>query len=1048
MLKLKRIFSCMLAITMLLGGNIMATEAVKNTEKETKYYHKLDAQAYSGDDLGAVYTKKATTFKVWAPTASRVAVKLYATGSSEEEGAADISTTPMKKGDKGVWSVKLTGDKKNLYYTYLVTIDGVTTETADVYAKAAGVNGNRSMIVDLDSTDPKDWDKDSHVLYDDPTDAVVWEIHVRDFSKNQVSGVSDEHKGKYLAFTENGTTIDGKGDVSTCIDYLKKLGVTHVQLMPVYDYATVDESREDTEEYNWGYDPKNYNVPEGSYSTNPYDGNVRINEFKQMVKALHDAGIGVIMDVVYNHTFTAKGSWFENTVPGYYFRLKDDGSFSDGSGCGNETASEHLMYRKYMIDSVLYWANEYHIDGFRFDLMGVHDVDTMNEIRLALDTKVKNGKKIIMYGEPWTGGAVTTEATTATKDNVKLLNDRIGVFNDTFRDAVKGHVFNVKEGGFVQTASGEGTLKSCITANTLDASAGLKQSSQSVTYISAHDNYTLYDKLLMSTKNNENFNKRDEDVIALNKLSAAITLTSQGISFMQAGEEFARTKYGDENSYVSPDSINSLDWNSLVQYADLNSYYQGLIEIRKNYKPFRDPTKTSAEKIAFSDADKGVVAYTLENTLTKGKEWSDVAVVFNATDSAKDVTLTSDGGSLPEKWEIIADGTQAGLKGLGTISGNKVTVAPHSAMILADKESFDKLKLTSDKCTVNIEYKDSSGKVLQSQVIKGSEGDGFTAIRSDAFDIEYDYVNTEGKEKGKFTKEEQNITYNYSKFDGNIYELTVNYLQEGDDNFGTSERKVADASVTKVREGSGYTAVIKKVDGMKVNTDKFPANAVGIANGDITVNYYYQSAGKADLVIHYRNTDDWKKVCAYVYTSGEDGKEYNGKAPGKEMKKDSSLGDGWYTVTLKDKGNLADMKVTFSDGGKNNDPTEYSVNREVWIENGVVAHSGEVNVIYVDNSGNILETDIIKGKEGESYKTEQKQFDSLAFSSATANTEGKFSEAPAYVIYGYDNAVVTTEEETDNSSLTIVLILLGTSAATLIAAAIAGGIYSRKKKLN
>ena len=731
----------------------MTTQAVGNeSEKknETKYAHALDAQAYSGNDLGATYSKGMTTFKVWAPTARRVAVKLYATGSSDEEGASDISTTTMTKGDKGVWTAKISGDHKDQYYTYLITNNGVTTETQDVYSKAVGVNGNRSMIVDLSSTNPEGWNQDKHVLYDDPTDAVVWEIHMRDFSVNKVSGVSDEHKGKFLAFTEKGTTLDGKGEIPTCVEYLKKLGVTHVQLLPVYDYATVDESNVGSDEYNWGYDPKNYNVPEGSYSTNPFDGNVRIREFKQMVKALHDAGIGVIMDVVYNHTFTAKGSCFENTVPGYYFRLKDDGSLSDGSGCGNETASDHLMYRKYMIDSILYWTNEYHIDGFRFDLMGVHDVETMNQIRKALDTKVEGGEKIIMYGEPWTGGSTSTSAKTAIKENIKSLDPRIGAFNDTFRDAVKGHVFNAQETGFVQSGKGSGSLKESIAANSLGG--WISQPSQSVTYISAHDNYTLYDKLVMSTKNDGSFDTRDENLVNMNKLAAAITLTSQGIVFMQAGEDFARTKFGDENSYISPDSINMLDWNNLVKYADLSSYYQGLIEIRKNYKPFCDPTTKSAEKIAFSDTEEGVVAYTLENSLTKDKQWAYAAVLFNASGSAREVTLKQSSSTpLPQKWEIIADKTQAGLKGLGEIEGSTVTVDANSALILVDKASFDKLAVSSEMCSVKIEYKDAdSGEILQTQVLKGKEGEGFRSQRSTDFDIDYDYTGIEGKETGRF----------------------------------------------------------------------------------------------------------------------------------------------------------------------------------------------------------------------------------------------------------------------------------------------------------
>ncbi len=1040
---------------MLIGGNVMSTQAVGNDDKkeETKLAHKLDAQAYNGNDLGATYSKGATVFKVWAPTARRVAVKLYATGSPDEEGATDISTTSMTKGDNGVWTAKVSGDHKNQYYTYLVTNNGITTETQDVYSKAVGVNGNRSMVVDLPSTNPEGWKNDKHILVDDPTDAVVWEIHMRDFSVSQVSGVSPEHKGKYLAFTEKGTTLAGQENIPTCVDYLKKLGVTHVQLMPVYDYATVDESITGSDEYNWGYDPKNYNVPEGSYSTNPFDGNVRIREFKQMIKALHDAGIGVIMDVVYNHTFTAKGSCFENTVPGYYFRLKDDGSLSDGSGCGNETASDHLMYRKYMIDSILYWTNEYHIDGFRFDLMGVHDTETMNQIRNALDTKVEGGKKIIMYGEPWTGGATSCSTKTAVKENIKELDTRIGAFNDSFRDAVKGHVFNAQEAGFVQTGKGAAALRESITANSVEGNKWLSQPSQSVTYISAHDNFTLYDKLIMSTKNDGSFDTRDESLVKMNKLAAAITLTSQGIVFMQAGEEFARTKFGDENSYISPDNINMLDWNNVVKYGDLSSYYQGLIEIRKNFKPFRDPTKTSAEKITFAEADDGVVAYTLENSLTKGKEWSYAAVLFNASDSEKSVTLKQSGNTqLPEKWEIIADRTQAGLKGLGEVEGNTVTIPAKSAMVMVDKESFDSLKITSDTCTVNIEYVDSdSGEVLESHVLKGKEGEGFLANDGKDYSIDYDFVGIEGAAengKGKFTAKEQTVTYKYKKYGGNIYNITVKYLRQGDKDFGTGDSEMAPAVVKRVRQDDIYTADIKKIDGMIVDMSKFPGNASGVAYGDTEVCYYYIQEPACDLVVHYYNSQAWKKVFGYVYTESEDGtEELCGKNPGQEMKKDSSLGDGWFTLTVKDAGTTEGVKAVFSDGtDKNKDAVIYNVNRQTWIQDGKVTGMGNVYVIYADNMGEVLNTETISGKIGTTYTTEEKGFDEHTFIGATENAAGEISASPSYVFYSYKKLVPEPDIDDNSGMVKLVIIVLGASLVTFAIAAVIGGIYAKRKK--
>ncbi len=1021
----------------------------ENTQQktETKYAHALDAQAYDGNDLGANYTKKATTFKVWAPTASRVAVRLYNTGSPDEEGAAELDTKTMKKGSKGVWSVKIDGDLKNTYYTYLVINDGVTRETADVYAKAAGVNGNRSMVVDLNETNPKGWDKDTHVLYDDPTDAIVWEVHIKDFSSGEVSGVSAKYKGKYLAFTETGTTLADKGDIPTCISYLKSLGVTHVQLLPVYDYATVDEADDKSDQFNWGYDPKNYNVPEGSYSTDPYKGATRINEFKQMIMALHNAGIGVIMDVVYNHTYTGENSWFEYTVPGYYYRMTDDGKFSDGSGCGNETASEHLMYRKYMIDSILYWTNEYHIDGFRFDLMGVHDIKTMNEIRKALDTKVKDGKKIIMYGEPWTGGTLGTNVETATKNNLKKLDNRIGAFNDTFRDAVKGHVFNAYQKGFIQDGSDKGTLIGSITGNTVNASS-FNQPSQTVSYTSAHDNYTLYDKLVLSTKNDMSYDVRDESLVSMNKMVAAITLTSQGISFMQAGEEFARTKFGDENSYASSTKVNQLNWNNLVTYADLDSYYSGLIDIRKNFKPFRDGTTKSAELAKFSDTGDGVIAYTLENTLTKDKEWSQVAVAFNSTDKDAKVTLQANTGkSLPTEWVIVADKTAAGLKNLGVVHGEEIIVPAHSSMILADKKSFDTLKLSSEKCSVRVEYKDSeTDEVIDAVTLTGAEEATYSTAKEDSLNVDYDFDRVEGKESGKFTKKDQTVTYYYKKFKGDIYNLTVKYLQTGNDMLGTGETEVESAITERVRDGADYTAVIRNVDGMEVDMSLFPTNAVGTVNGsDITVNYYYKSTEKTDLVLHYYNANNYKKVGAYVYAEdADDITDYTDKSKGSEMTKDSSLGEGWYSLTIKDIGSVKDLRVNFTDMDKQTDAGSgnngYRVNAECWIKDGVVTYSGKVNVLYVKNNGVVLKTDSVSGKVGTKYSITKQEFDGMTLSAQTTNTSGEFTQLPIYVIYSYEEVSITEKP------IMQTIVVLGISAVVMFIAAGALAVAYRKRK--
>lgn len=382
----KKVLATFIAVIML--TSIVTNLPINTLIARASGYSDLDSQAYAGNDLGCTYTTTKTSFKVWAPTASDVKLKLYKTGSDSEAGAGVISTTAMTKGSQGVWSVEIQGDIKNTYYTYLVDVNGSTNETVDIYAYSGGVNGNRGMVVDLDSTDPTGWQNDKRVAAKNPTDAIVWEGHVRDFSIAANSGISEANKGKFLAFTEKGTTVNKDGVNKTGIDYLKDLGVTHVQLLPVYDYATTDETKLNTSQYNWGYDPKNYNMPEGSYSTNPYDGNSRVKEFKQMVQALHDENIGVIMDVVYNHTFEGTNKdnalWFNLTVPGYYYRQNASGGFANGSGCGNETASDRAMFQKYIIDSVVHWAKEYHLDGFRFDLMGLHDVETMNKVRAAL----------------------------------------------------------------------------------------------------------------------------------------------------------------------------------------------------------------------------------------------------------------------------------------------------------------------------------------------------------------------------------------------------------------------------------------------------------------------------------------------------------------------------------------------------------------------------------------------------------------------------------------------------------------------------------------
>ncbi|MBQ4180479.1 MAG: type I pullulanase, partial [Ruminococcus sp.] len=659
------------------------TTAASADEKKTDYQAyaaELDKSAYSGDDLGAVYTEKSTTFKVWSPKASAVSVDIYDYGS-EAEGGKSIRTTNMTLDKKtGVWSATISGDLAGKYYDYAVTHGEETKRTADIYARACGVNGKRSMVVDLRKTDPDNWENDLHVMVDKPTNASVWEISVADFSSSETSGVSKSNRGKFLAFTESGTTVDGiQGGTPTCMDYLKKLGVKYVQIMPMYDFGSVDESKDIMKQFNWGYDPVNYNVPEGSFSTDPYNGAVRIKECKQMIQALHNAGIGVIMDVVYNHTYSTD-SWFQYTVPNYYYRMNEDGTFSNGSGCSNDTASEHLMFRKYMIDSVTYWAKEYHIDGFRFDLMGLHDVTTMNDIRAALDGLYEDGsgKKILMYGEAWNMPTKADEGTVmANQQNLTQMDDRIGAFDDTIRDAIKGSTAGADK-GFVQSGGKRSDLKTGFLGQSNLGWANVP--SQCVTYASCHDNLCLYDKLVDSVYGSSEYRKRHEDLVQMNKLSAAIVMTAQGIPFFLGGEEFCRSKDGDENSFSSSREENMLDWKNVESFSDVVEYYRGLLKIRDSFAAFMDCTAMTANHItSVEDLPKGVAGFYIPNT-EQGK-WSKVCTVFNGTDEDKNIAVEGE-------WIRIADENVAGLNNLGTCSGS-VNVKAHSAAIMVDKQSYE-----------------------------------------------------------------------------------------------------------------------------------------------------------------------------------------------------------------------------------------------------------------------------------------------------------------------------------------------------------------------
>ena len=624
---------------------------------------------YTGP-LGPDYTPGGTCLRLWAPTAEAVTVTLYHKG----DGGAVLGTEPLVRGAHGVWSIWLPGEQHGRYYTFAVTVDGITRETGDPYARAAGVNGVRSMIVDLARTAPSGWERDVRPNIP-PAQRAVWEVSVRDFSQDAASGVRPAWRGKYMAFTQQGTTLHGDGIHPTCLNYLKRLGVKYVQLMPIFDFGSVDEAKPLLRQYNWGYDPTNFNVPEGSYSTDPTRGEVRIRECREMIAALHAAGIGVVMDVVYNHTYRTENP-LNNTVPYYFFRQNPDGSFSNGSGCGNEFASERPMARRYLIDSILYWAKEYHIDGFRFDLMGLYDAESINAVRAALDS-LPGGRDILLYGEPWQGGASQLHRYEANKANLAMLNERVGIFCDDTRDAIKGGCFDAREPGYVEGKPGSfwdigGAVAAWCRSDRLPPHAP----SQIVSYVSAHDNFTLWDKLLCVRYEKPEFTARDTVALAQNRLAAGIYLTSFGLPFMQAGEEFARTKKGVGNSYRSSPALNRLDWNRAEQYHALVDYYRGLLALRAAFPRLGSTDRHAPEALQFFALEQPLVGWMLPAVWGDGAVWSALCVFYNPTETTCTVALPAG------QWKLLSDGTSSSLwRGQSRVFTGKAALAPYSATI-------------------------------------------------------------------------------------------------------------------------------------------------------------------------------------------------------------------------------------------------------------------------------------------------------------------------------------------------------------------------------
>lgn len=1006
-MKFRKMLSLAMAAIMATSATAIAANAVTIDSEPVgygsyyngSYLENYASAAYNEQNLGAAYSSTSTTFKTWSPEASSVKVKLYKTGSDGESGAGVIGTYDMTKNSStGVWSKTVSGDLKNVYYTYLVNVNGSTKETQDVYSKATGVNGNRSMVVDLDSTDPDGWDSDKHILFDSASEAVVWEVHVRDFSASSNSGVSEQNQGKYLAFAEGGTTLNSDTSanaVSTGIDYLVEQGINCVQLMPVYDFGSVDESiASSSSNRNWGYDPQNYNVPEGSYSSNPYDGNTRITEFKQMIQALHDRGISVVMDVVYNHTYSTD-SCLNKTVPGYYYRMNSSTSYSNGSGCGNETASDKQMYRKYMIESVKYWAEEYHIDGFRFDLMGIHDITTMNNIRSALDGLYSDGsgKKILMYGEPWTGGTVAI-SDGCSQSKASSLDSRVGMFCDSYRDAIKGGTDDATK-GFVQGNNDKtGTVVNGVKGKGFSA----KAPSQTIAYADAHDNLILWDKIVKSN-GSSSWNSTSDSYKGQMKEVMGLLMTSQGIPFMTAGSEFCRTKQGDHNSYKSSDSINNIDWTRVSTYADVAAYYKGLLQIRENYTPMRS---SSFNTPSFQSEWGDVVAYTYSNN--KSNEWGKVCVLVNSGSQAWAISLDGSG------WTVVADGKTAGLKSLGTVSGNSYSVPAKSACVLVQSSTFGNLSVEETSfATLNIKHIDENGNVLKTANAKYRAGSTYRALPDSTILYDYDLINTTGTTTGiAEAGKTYNVTFTYKSSGIDSGYLTVKYVD-------ANGKSIKDSTSTRMRAGENYEVPAVSIMGYQLDTDKYPAGTYGTFTGsDKTITFTYKGLESSSVTVHYYNSNNWSSIRMYSYT--DSGEEPNGKWASATVM--TSEGNNWYKAVVP----ASSAYVMFhTSNGSVQEPAQGSsgylvAGDEVRIQNGTVKFNSTVITSHINAStGQKLSADVVDKKTD---VTSDSSYTTSALSGrddviVPINATGNCSAGITNVVYIYtDGSIIPTTPTT------------------------------------
>lgn len=1006
-MKFKKSLSLLLSAVLVSSCATVAVTAASVDSDSVGYSNQSYLETYaqkaqSTNDFGATYSKSSTTWKTWSPDATAVKVKLYKTGSDNESGAGVIGEYAMTKdATTGIWSTTLQGDYKDVYYTYLVTVKGATNETQDVYSKATGVNGNRSMVVDLDSTDPEGWNTDKHVLRDNATESVVWEVHVRDFSISATSGVSEESKGKYLAFTEGGTTLNGQaGAMSTCVDYLVEQGVNTVQLQPVYDFGSVNEAvASSSSNRNWGYDPINYNVPEGSYSSNPYDGNTRITEFKQMVQALHDRGISVVMDVVYNHTYVSDGSCFSKTVPGYYYRMTSSTAYSNGSGCGNETASDKGMFRKFMIDSCKYWAEEYHIDGFRFDLMALHDVTTMNNIRSALDNLYTDGsgKKILMYGEPWTGG--TSQCPTpCTQSRATSLDSRVGMFNDSYRDAIKGSTDGA-DGDFIQ---GSETNTSKIVSGIQGKSFAAKAPSQTIAYADAHDNLILWDKLV---KSNGSTAYTGTAANIQNQAIGVMTLlmTSKGIPFMTAGSEMGRTKKGDTNSYKSSDAINEIDWSRANTMKNLPQWYKTMMAVRTNFTPIKSNSFVTP---SWASSQGHVVAYTYNNS-TSG-EWSKVCVLYNNDSTA--YTISNLGAS---SWTVVANSvagssiskTGADIKGIATLNSSSVSVPGKGSIVLVN--NLSNKTVTDSYGTLTVKHVTESGEVLKTQNAKYRTGNTFRAFPDSTILFSRKLVNTTGTTSGTVTANSTNtVTFTYSDAKINDGYLTVNYLD-------ASGKSIKEAVKTHLKEGDAYNVSAPSIQGYELDTAKYPSGTVGTFDGnDKTIDFVYKALSVSSATVHYYNSNNWKRVRIYSYD--DNGNNPNGLWDSSTiMTADSSLGDKWFTATVP----APSAYVMFHYGGYQ-EPGQgeqgYLAAGEVWIKDKVVTYTTTIKTSHIDlTTGQKISPDVVKTAE---KVTSDGTYTTSALAGrddviVPGNASGNYTPGVINVIYFYTSGEQPTTEQ-------------------------------------